>query len=283
MPRYRIMNYKITASIVTYKTDLYMLKRAIDSFLIKDMQIKLYLIDNSPTDEIRKIYNDERIEYIFNNENIGYGAGHNIAICKSLNISKYHLILNPDIYFEEGTLQQLYEFMEQKPEIGLVMPKVLYPNGSIQFLCKLLPTPFNLIIRRFIPIFSNKINNTFELRFANYGNIMDVPYLSGCFMFIRTDALKRAGFFDERYFMYLEDTDLSRRIHKFYRVVYYPEVFVYHRHEKGSYRDWRLLKCHIISAIKYFNKWGWFFDKERRKINRQVLKELKLKSASKVK
>lgn len=277
------MNYKITASIVTYKTDLYMLKRAIDSFLIKDMQIKLYLIDNSPTDEIRKIYNDERIEYIFNNENIGYGAGHNIAICKSLNISKYHLILNPDIYFEEGTLQQLYEFMEQKPEIGLVMPKVLYPNGSIQFLCKLLPTPFNLIIRRFIPIFSNKINNTFELRFANYGNIMDVPYLSGCFMFIRTDALKRAGFFDERYFMYLEDTDLSRRIHKFYRVVYYPEVFVYHRHEKGSYRDWRLLKYHIISAIKYFNKWGWFFDKERRKINRQVLKELKLKSASKVK
>lgn len=283
MPRYRIMNYKITASIVTYKTDLYMLKRAIDSFLIKDMQIKLYLIDNSPTDEIRKIYNDERIEYIFNNANIGYGAGHNIAICKSLNISKYHLILNPDIYFEEGTLQQLYEFMEQKPEIGLVMPKVLYPNGSIQFLCKLLPTPFNLIIRRFIPIFSNKINNIFELRFANYGNIMDVPYLSGCFMFIRTDALKRAGFFDERYFMYLEDTDLSRRIHKFYRVVYYPEAFVYHRHEKGSYRDWRLLKCHIISAIKYFNKWGWFFDKERRKINRQVVKELKLKSASKVK
>ena len=93
-------------------------------------------------------------------------------------------------------------------------------------------------------------------------------------MFIRTAALRQAGLFDERFFMYMEDVDLSRRIHKHYRTVYYPEVSVFHQHEKGSYKNITLLKYHVQSAIRYFNKWGYFFDKDRQEINKKILKKL---------
>lgn len=106
---------------------------------------------------------------------------------------------------------------------------------------------------------------------------MEVPYLSGCFMFIRTKVLEKVGLFDERFFMYLEDTDLSRRIHKISKTIYYPYVHIYHEYGKGSYKNLKLLKYHIDSAIKYFNKWGWFFDKERDFINKTTLKKLKYK------
>lgn len=273
------MEFDITSTIVTYRNNLGALQKTISSFLNTELKVKLYVVDNSPTDEIQELCKDKRIKYIFNYANVGFGAGHNIAIKKSLNLSKYHLVLNPDIYFEKGVLEEIYGFMELNDNIGEVMPRVLYPDGSIQHLCKLLPTPCDLIFRRFLPFKSlkEKRNNFYELQFTGYDKVMDVPCLSGCFMFIRTEALKKVGLFDERFFMYLEDTDLSRRIHKYYRTVYYPKAVVYHRYEKGSYKNLKLLKYHIESAIKYFNKWGWFFDKERNLTNRRTLESLKIK------
>ena len=103
---------------------------------------------------------------------------------------------------------------------------------------------------------------------------MEVPCLSGCFMFIRTKVLREVGLFDERFFMYMEDVDLSRRIHRRFRTVYYPAAAVYHEYEKGSYKSATLLAHHLLSAIKYFNKWGYVFDKERRDINERTLKHL---------
>jgi GT2 family glycosyltransferase len=86
-------------------------------------------------------------------------------------------------------------------------------------------------------------------------------------MFLRTEAIARIGYFDERYFMYMEDIDLSRRIFSEYRNVYYPKARIYHVHARESYKTFRLLKIHIISAIQYFNKWGWFVDSDRRRLN----------------
>ena len=65
--------------------------------------------------------------------------------------SKYHIVVNPDIYFEEGTIESLTEYMDNNPDVGQIMPKVFYPNGELQYLCKLLPTPSDLIFRRFLP------------------------------------------------------------------------------------------------------------------------------------
>jgi GT2 family glycosyltransferase len=221
--------FDIIASIVLYKNKPDEIKRVIDNFLNTNLNIKLYVVDNSSTDNLRKLCTDDRIGYIFNNDNIGFGAAHNVAIEKAIGNSKYYLILNPDVYFKKGTLEKIHNFMEENYDIGLAMPKVLYPNDEMQYLCKLSPTPFDLILRRFLPFkkYLERRNQKYELRFADYNEVMDVPYLSGCFMFIRTEVFKEVGIFDERYFMYLEDTDLSRRIHERYRTVYYPEATVY--------------------------------------------------------
>jgi hypothetical protein len=238
---------------------------------------KIYVIDNSKVPLGDKVFNyDDQVVYFFNGENIGYGRAHNRVMKESIGNSKYHLVLNPDVYFLNGCIEKLYYFMEQNQNVGLLMPKVLNPDGSIQYLCKLLPKPLDLILRRFLPlgkIVDNR-NKFYELRFTGYNSLMEVPYLSGCFMFIRTEVLAQVGLFDERFFMYLEDTDLSRRIHGHFRTVYYPGASIYHEYEKGSYKSIKLMMYHIVSAIKYFNKWGWFFDRERREINRRTLEKL---------
>lgn len=272
------MIYDVVASIVAFKNDKNVLKKAVDSFLSVDLERYLYVIDNSPTDELRGICTRGNLEYIFTGHNVGFGAGHNIAVKKTIERSKYFLILNPDIYFNEGTVEELFGFMQNNRDVGLVMPKVLYPDGSLQYLCRLLPSPYDMILRRMdIKIFNHLFSaqkSRYELKFADYNKPMDVPYLSGCFMFIRTDLFEKVGLFDERFFIYFEDIDLSRRIHRAWRTVYYPEAVVYHGYEKLSSKNMKILRYHISSGVKYFNKWGWFKDGERAFINDKALNGL---------
>ena len=272
---------KLSASIVLYQTDLTPLKKAIDSyFACQTQQLQLFLVDNSPTDELKSIvtmYPDKEIHYIFNNENMGYGKAHNIAIKKSIEQGlPYHIVLNPDIVIQKGTLEKLTLYMNEHPEVGNIMPKIIYPDGQLQYLCKLLPSPLDLIFRRFIPFkkWRDKSNKRFELHAFSYSKTMNIPILSGCFMFLRTEALENVGLFDEHFFMYMEDFDLNRRIHRAYKTIFFPEAVVVHEYQKASYKNIKLLKAHIKSAIYYFNKYGWFFDKERKKINRETLKQI---------
>lgn len=265
---------ELSASIVVYKGNMDMLAESINSFLAATTESKLYIIDNSPTDIARSLAKHPRIEYTFNGKNIGFGAAHNIALKKAIESGlKYHLVLNPDIYFSRNVVSDLFNFMEENENAGLCMPKVLYPDGRIQPLCKLLPTPRVLIFRRFLFFMHKwlaKENHYYELQFSGYNKVMDVPFLSGCFMFLRVDALKKVGLFDERLFLYTEDVDLSRRIHQHFRTIFFPHATIYHYHQRGSYHSTRLLLHNIRSAIQYFNKWGWL-DSERDHINQQAL------------
>jgi GT2 family glycosyltransferase len=266
----------LSASIVVYKNPTELLSSTIKSFLNCTRESKLYIVDNSPTDVLKSVVNDPRIIYRFNNKNVGFGAGHNTVLREVISQSRYHIILNPDVYFGEGVLSTLYEFMEQHPEIGQVMPKVLYPDGQLQPLCKLLPTPKTLIKRRFLNFYKSSLeleNYRYELRFSGYDKIMDVPFLSGCFMFLRTEVLQKVGLFDEQFFLYTEDTDLSRRIHRYYRTVYYPQATIYHHYQRGSYRNLWLMWCNINSAVRYFNKWGWANDSEREFFNHRTIQQ----------
>lgn len=275
---------KINVSIVLYNNKREQVLKAIKSCLNTKLDIKIYLIDNSLNNYLKDLaYLDNSIEYIFNSSNLGFGMSHNIALMKSIEEgAKYHLVLNPDVYFNDDVLQILYNYMNKNQEAGLVMPKILYPDGRIQYLCKLLPTPLDLFGRRFLDLYPlNKIidrrNSLYELRFTQYNKIINVPYLSGSFMFLRVDSLVNIGIFDKRFFMYLEDIDLSRRIHNRYKTIYYPKTNVYHEFKRESYKDNRMLLYHVISAIKYFNKWGWIFDKERDTVNMHTLQKLKFK------
>jgi len=267
---------KITASIVVYKNDPHLLKRAIDSFLRSIVTGPLTIIDNSLTDELRHCCDHPNVTYIFNNQNLGYGKGHNLAIKQYLNQTQYHLVLNPDVSFGNDVTEKLFYFMESNPQAGLAMPKVLAPDGQMQMLCKLLPTPLNLTTRRFFPTSWFKTQDEkYEMKDSGYSHVMNVPFLSGCFMFLRTEAIKKVGLFDERFFLYAEDTDLSRRIHRQFETLFYPETEISHVHARGSYKDWRLTFHNIKSAIQYFNKWGWFFDVERHLINRMATTQAK--------
>lgn len=268
----------ITACIVLYRNDRDILQKAIESFLNTELSIKLYLIDNSPTNQLKDICKDERVKYIFNNANVGFGAGHNIAIKESIRIgSKYHLILNPDVEYKTNTLENLVNFLNINVDVGLVSPKTLYPNGNVQYLCRMLPTPFDFFAKRFIPnkllpVFRIWLDN-YEFKNKDYNKIMEVPFLSGCFMLIRTEVFEKIGLFDENIFMYTEDIDLCRRIFKSYKTIYYPEVSIIHGYERGSAKDLKLLLISIKSAIYYFNKWGWFWDNDRVIINRKILNQ----------
>jgi GT2 family glycosyltransferase len=257
------MNTKITSCIVLYKNDLKMLRDAIDSFLNTELNVILYLVDNSPTDDLKILVTDSRIEYIHNPANPGFGASHNVAIQKAFDLdSAYHLVLNPDIYFEKGTLEQLYGFMDSNLNIGHVMPKVTYPNGEFQYLCKTNPTFFDLFARGFMPSFLKKVfqkrMDKYEYKNRDYDKVIyDIPYLSGCFMFLRTETLRKVGFFDDRIFMYLEDADLTRRFLEVSRTAYYPVAHVYHHFAKLTHKELKFKWITVQSAFIYFNKWGW--------------------------
>ena len=269
----------ITASIVLYKTSQKETETIVHSVIQSKSIEKLYIIDNSPTDALSWVKDlSPIIEYI-KNKNTGYGSSHNIALRKAIERnSDYHIVLNPDIIFEPHVIPKIKEYMDSNSDIGLTMPKVVYPDGTLQYLCKLIPTPLDLIFKRFLPQYiSNKITYKFQLKFTTYNKEMEVPYLSGCFMFLRTSALKKIGIFDERFFMYPEDIDISRRMNEQYKTMYYPAVSVIHAHAAESYKSKKMLFIHIKNIIIYFNKWGWVFDKKRKETNKRILKNLHYK------
>lgn len=236
---------------------------------------RVYWIDNSPTATAEPPCCSNKITYQHNPTNIGYGSAHNIAIRESIydNIP-YHLVINPDIILTRESLETMLQFMAQHPEIGQLMPKVIYPNGELQHLCKLLPTPMDVFGRRFLPSkWMRRRNQRYEMRASGYDRLMNVPYLSGCFMLLRTQAVQKARLFDERFFMYPEDMDLTRRIHRDYLTVFFPYASIIHNHEKASYKSLKMLWIHIANMCRYFNKWGWLRDPERDLFNQTAIRE----------
>ncbi len=270
--------HQLTCSIVLYDNDVATLNRVIECVLRSNLKIKLFLVDNSESDKLKILADNSCIEYIFNNKNFGYGKAHNIALKKTVQVTPYHLVLNPDIEFKQGVLEEIYGFMQKHNTVGQLMPKVFYKNGDFQKLCHLLPAPVDLIGRRFLLNFKivQQLNDRYELKGFDYNSCANIPNLSGCFMWLRTEALKKIGGFDARYFMYMEDIDLTRRMHMLGETIYYPHVNIIHGFEKESYSDPLLLRYHMSSAIKYFNKWGWLFDKQRTIINKKTLQALNL-------
>lgn len=269
----------ITVSIVTYKTDTEELQKCLDS-LLSEMVSRIYIVDNSQQEYLQKFCKGkDRVEYI-PSENVGYGAAHNIAIRKAVEDgSKYHLVLNSDVYFDPQILEKLAGYMDANADVAQVQPYITFPNGNLQYTVRLLPTPLDLIFRRFLPEnVGRKMDDRYTLRFWNHKSPINVAYHQGSFMFFRTEAFKKVGLFDERFFMYPEDIDITRRMHKFYKTMYWPEVTIVHAHRAASYKSKRMLKIHMVNMMKYFNKWGWLCDKERKEWNKQLLNELGYKS-----
>lgn len=281
----------ITASIVTYNAHLLDIEAILRSITASPIR-KVWIIDHSDEvftlrEELQQYMHRDgdirahiqrgfQIEYL-HEDNTGYGRGNNRAIRLAMaEGSLYHLVVNPDVWFSSDVIPTIWKYMEEHQDVGQIMPKVLFLDGNIQPLAKLLPAPVDMFCRMFLPecMFAAR-NKRYELAHSGYTQTMNVPCLSGCFMFLRTSALQKVGLFDERYFMYAEDFDLTRRIHRHFRTLFLPQVSIYHKFNRGSHRSFRLFAAHTISMIKYFNKYGWFYDSERRQFNRQILQDIK--------
>jgi GT2 family glycosyltransferase len=215
MTQEQLYQHDVIGSIVAYQSDPAELAQAIRSFLDCSLRVRMLVVDNSPTEALGPMCRRLGTEYLFTGRNYGFGAGHNIALRRA-STAKYHLALNPDVQFDPKALEELVEFLELNESVGLVMPRVLYPDGSPQKLCKKLPAPFDMLARRTFPeplrrLYHRRMS-LFELSNINTNTVLSVPHLSGCFMLMRKQALLECGLFDERFFLYFEDVDLTRRI-----------------------------------------------------------------------
>jgi GT2 family glycosyltransferase len=255
------MNY-LSISLVLYKNDSEILSQTLSSISNSLIPYRMSIVDNSPTSELQDLcIKFPNVDYYHNPSNPGFGASHNMAIDK-LHSEKapYHLILNPDVYFTPNTISELIKYLEQNEDIGLIQPKICFPDGATQYLCKRYPSLFVLFLRRFIPkqlhfLFKNYLD-WFEMRDMGYDKITDVIYLSGCFMLFRKEYLDEVGYFDENIFMYFEDADITLRMSKKYRTIFYPHVQIFHYWAQGSYNSWRLALINIQSAFYFFQKHG---------------------------
>ncbi len=259
---------KISISIVTYNSEHIIgacLASLAAHFEHRGYEKTIQLIDNQSQDGTVAILRhfaeqNPQFQVIQNACNAGFGRGHNVAIGQA--DSDYHIICNPDIVINGQTITALADYMGQHPDIAILCPRLTNADGSLQPNNHKLPTLLDLVLRRIAPAWLQRRlqqrMDAYIMLDVGYENICDVPFVSGAFMFCRTAVLKQVGGFDGRYFLYFEDADLCRKIHGAgYRTVYYPDASVVHLWERAAHKSWRMAWVMSVSALKYFNKWGY--------------------------
>jgi len=235
--------------------------RRLVSQLLEQGATRVYLVDNSPLtfDTFSAWEPPERVVIIRTGRNLGYGAGHNLAIRDSVLRHRYHLVCNPDIDLGPDVLPRLHSALEERPDVGLCMPRIVGRDGALQYACKRAPSPIDYLARVVSPAgWGARRRFRFEMRDCSYDGEMEVECLSGCFMFFRSAVLSRLSGFDERFFLYFEDFDLARRARRLARNLYYPFSHVTHGYARAHAHSWRLTATFVRSAVRYFNKWGWW-------------------------
>ncbi len=221
------------------------------------LTFQIYIFDNHSTDDtVEKVCSRyPEVEIVENPVNIGFGAGHNQALTRI--DSTYHAVVNPDILLHTDVFTDLKNYMDQNPECVLASPKVLNEDGTEQYLPKRNPTLKYMILGKLgdrIPYF-----HKYRVEYTRSDEPMDIPtpidFATGCFMFLRTAAFREVGGFDENFFMYCEDADLTRRLWQVGQVMFVPDAEVIHQWERGSTKNLHLMKIHYQSIFYYKKKW----------------------------
>ncbi|SNR17705.1 glycosyltransferase [Tenacibaculum jejuense] len=249
-------NYtNITACIVLYNENINDLENAVHSFLnISNFTKHLFLVDNSPQQNLPlELKNHPDITYVFNNKNLGFAKAQNLVLDK-IKDSKYHLVLNPDVTFKPNIIQQLIETLKNKTNVAVITPKIQFPNGKHQYNVRKYPTFFDLIIRK-LNIFKSRIHEQ-EYRNKDLNQPFYPEAIHGAFMLFKSEDFISLNGFDERYFLYMEDIDICKKIDLLEKKKYYdPSVQITHVLQKESSKKIKLFLWHLSSAFKYFVKW----------------------------
>lgn len=249
---------KMSGCIVTYN-NAPIISECIKSILrwTRDFDFTLYISDNNSTDGTVELIRKKFPEVIIleNRKNIGFGEGHNRAI-KKLD-SKYHFVINPDIFVTQDVFGPMTDYLEHHKNAAMITPRILNDDGTEQLLPKRNPTIRYVIISKLKPFKHYRQLYTCELEKLDKPTTVD--FCTGCFFGIRTSVFKKLKGFDKRYFMYMEDADLSRMVRRRYQIIFYPEVFVYHKWSRENTRSIKGITRWFKSMVKYFMKWGWEF------------------------
>lgn len=246
----------VTGSIVTYN-NISTIAKTLETLFgeTKDIDFKLYVLDNGSSDGtpeyIEKNYPD--VTVIRSGKNVGFGAGHNIIINQVE--SKYHAVINPDIVLTQNAVKKMADYMDENPDIGLLSPRICFPDGRDQILGKRNPHLKYLVASRLRGNEPGKLLKEYAMLDCDLSKPTEIENATGCFMFIRTDILKSIGGFDDGFFMYFEDADLARRINEVSKCVYFPDAVVNHVWGRDSKRNFKLMLVHINSMLRYFRKW----------------------------
>ena len=250
-----------TACVILYNNPTWMIENVVSSFLDTKLNVRLYIVDNSPTPLLPSLGKSPAF-YHYAGQNLGYGKANNWSI-QRCEPSKYFLILNPDVIIARGVIEELSNYLDRHPDVGMVCPRVLNKDNTLQYLNKRQPNITDLILRRFyvygrmFDTLKRRLDH-YEMRDVGYKDIHEVPFMTGAFMFCRTHVLKKVGGFDPRFFMYFEDADLSRKFQEEgYKTVYYPHVSIIHLWQREAQKRLTMALIFMISGMKYFHKWGW--------------------------
>ena len=196
------------------------------------------------------------------NGNNGYGRAVNKLISRIDKLPKYICILNTDVSWLVDPFSLMVNWFNINTDVVLAVPAIHDSHGNTQKLCKRNPTLLGLFSRRFVPdrfkpqwLFD--YDNWYVMSSQDYSQVFECTYLSGCCMFVRSSAFKKVGGFDERYFLYLEDADLTRVLSLVGKCIHFPLTSIMHQWGRGNYISWSLMLVNLSSLWKYFSKWGW--------------------------
>lgn len=258
-----------TAAIVVHRPDLAKLDAVLASAEAAPRLLRGIVVDNSeaPAEATAALVAQHpRFDYRVNPRgNAGFGQAHNWAFAQLGERSAgadFHAVLNPDIAFEPDAIERLIAAMQADPGLVLAAPTLWNPDGTRQHLFKRTPSVRALFGRRFAgPLYRvlgfDRDDDFFTMRDCDPSQPLELEFVSGAFMFFRWRAFASVGGFDERFFMYLEDCDITLRARALGHVRSVPEAHVVHHWARGNHRSLRLTLVAIRSAIQLFNKHGW--------------------------
>lgn len=233
------------------------------------LNFEVIVVDNDSGDDLSdltKLYPGTK--FLYSSRNLGMGGGNNLGISQAF--GTYILVLNPDTIINALAIEIMVEYLSRHLTVGLVGPKLLYPDHSLQMSCARFPGFFMPLLRRtFLGRLFPKQRDWFLMNNFDHQSIQAVDWLMGsCLLFKKEIKLPSGEIFrprfDERYFMYFEDIDLAREMKAHgLQVVYNSQASIIHNHQRQSARyPWYLAifldplaREHIVSWIKYFKKW----------------------------
>jgi GT2 family glycosyltransferase len=229
----------------------------------------VWLIDNGSDDPAamerlaaRALAPDDalRLAVLRGHGNIGFGAGHDLALARPG--GAWHLVLNPDVLLDPAAITEGIRFLHDHPDVGLVTPRAVDPQGRRLFLCKRYPSLLALALRGFAPPglrtrFRSLLDH-YEMRdLAEHEPATGIPIASGCFMLARAGLLRAVGGFSARYFLYFEDFDLSLRLRRVADIAYAPTVRIVHAGGDAARKGWMHQRRFVRSAVTFFSTHGW--------------------------